>query len=68
MKLLEYIRHFDDLKPNIRTAFITGAKFGMWTAGIVIFINYITHFKNKTMSIFKYLLVYLVCEKNRVNR
>lgn len=38
MKLLDHIRYFDGLKPNIKSAFITGAKFGMWCAGIIIFI------------------------------
>lgn len=38
MTIFEYIRYFDELKPNIRKAFIAGAKFGIWCAGIVIFI------------------------------
>jgi hypothetical protein len=36
MTIFEYIKHFPDLKRNVKEAFMAGIKFGIWAAGIII--------------------------------
>lgn len=47
MKTIQYIQHFNDLKPNVKEAFGKGCRFGLYLGFVVTIILF---------SIFKYIL------------